>query len=62
MFPIPIFESIYRREFRFYEQKYGLTTMKRAAWRRFGMRAAGMPVRRLAQLAALLECQVQVSK
>lgn len=55
--PDPDFRDYLQGEFRFYEQKYGLTTIKRAAWRRFGMRAAGMPVRRLAQLAALLSAR-----
>ena len=51
------FRNYLQVEFRFCEQKYGLSPMKRAAWRRFGMRAAGMPVRRLAQLAALLSAR-----
>lgn len=46
-------------EFAFFERKYSLSSIKRSAWRRFGMRAAGMPVRRLSQLAAILSIRTR---
>ncbi len=50
----PALQDYLMQEYQFYERKYGLLPIKSGSWRRFGMRAAGMPVRRLSQLAAFL--------
>ena len=47
------FQAQLERRFRHLAGKYEIVPIKNAAWRRFGMRALGMPVRRLAQAAAV---------
>lgn len=47
------FQAQLERRFRHLAGKYEIVPIKNAAWRRFGMRASGMPVRRLAQAAAV---------
>ncbi len=41
------------QSFRHMHSKYGISPIQKASWRKFGMRASGMPVRRLAQIAAV---------
>jgi hypothetical protein len=49
------FQTQLDQRFRHLAGKYDIVPIKNYAWRRFGMRASGMPVRRLAQ-AAFLFC------
>lgn len=47
------------QSFRHLSRKYDLIPINKASWRRFGMRASGMPLKRMAQIAAVFAAKTR---